>query len=80
MLHLACSHKQVEVVSYLVENRADINAKNEKGRTPLDIAITAKQRKTTSLLKSMGAQPNKPSAPQTNPRFLSASERRRFGV
>ena len=38
MLHLASGHKQLEVVQYLVESAADVNAVNAKGKTPLESA------------------------------------------
>ena len=43
MQHLASGHNQLEVVRYLVESAADVNATNAKGRTPLDIARPARQ-------------------------------------
>ena len=43
MLHLASGHKQLTVVRYLVESAADVNATSAKGRTPLGIAMPARQ-------------------------------------
>ena len=43
MLHLASGHKQLEVVRYLVESLANVNAQNALGKTPLDIAVPARQ-------------------------------------
>ena len=80
MLRLASTHQQLSVVRYLVENRANINAVNERGRTPLDIAVGAKQRANIHFLKFHGAQHSRPTAPQTNQRYQSAHERRRRGL
>ena len=80
MLHLASGHKQLSVVRYLVENRAHIDAVNGRGRTPLDIAVPARQRAIIHFLKDHSAERNRPVAPQTNPRFLPAQERRGRGL
>ena len=79
MLHLASSHKQLPVVRYLVEDRASINAVNGRGRTPLAIAAPARQAGIIHYLQRRGAQHNNPVAPQNNPRYLPAKERRRHG-
>ena len=77
MLHLASGHKQLSVVRYLVDNRANTNAVNERGRAPLDIAVPARQRAIIHVLKVHSAEHNRPVAPQTNPKYLPARERRR---
>ena len=43
MLHLASGHGQLAVVRYLVEHQANVNAANQKGKSPLGIAIAARQ-------------------------------------
>jgi len=39
-LHSAVSHCQLEVVKYLVDNDADVNMVDKKGRTPLHLAVS----------------------------------------
>ena len=80
MLHLASGHKQLSVVRYLAENRANIHAVNDRGRTPLDIAVPARQHAIIHFLQRHGAEHNTPVAQQNNPRFLPAQERRRRGL
>ena len=77
MLHLASGHKQLAVARYLVENRANVNAANQRGRTPLDIAVPARQQAIIQFLQRHGAENNTPVAQQNNPRYLPAQERRR---
>ena len=79
MLHLGSGHKQLAVVRYLVENHANVNAVNDGGRTPLDIAVPARQQAIIDFLVGNGAEHNRQPAPQRNPRFLPAQERRRHG-
>jgi len=38
-LHLAASHNHAGAVEYLLENGADVNAKNSVGMTPLHVAV-----------------------------------------
>ena len=79
MLHLASGHKQLAVVRYLVEGAADANATNAKGRTPLDIAVPARQRAIIKFLVGKGAEKNRQPALQRNPKFLPAQERQCHG-
>ena len=62
MLHLASGHKQLAVARYLVENRANVNAANQRGRTPLDIAVPARQQAIIQFLQDHGAENNRPAA------------------
>ena len=78
-MHLGSGHKQLEVVCYLVENHANVTAINDKGRTPLDIAVPARQQAIIDFLVGKGAARKRQPAPQRNPEFLPAQERRRHG-
>ena len=40
-LHLAVSTNKADLVRVLIERRADVNLKNTKGKTPLDMSNTA---------------------------------------
>ncbi len=45
-----------EIVELLVVNGADVNAKGEKGKTPLDWAIYFKHPETADLLRKHGGK------------------------
>ena len=36
-LHLACCHKKREIIKLLLENKADINKRDKKGRLPIEV-------------------------------------------
>ncbi|MHB9146875.1 MAG: ankyrin repeat domain-containing protein [Candidatus Amoebophilus sp.] len=46
----ACENDHLEVVKYLIEKGADINAKNQKGETPINIARQKKYKALVNLL------------------------------
>jgi ankyrin repeat protein len=48
-----------EIYQYLVNKEADVNAKDNKGYTPLDLAIAEKQKDRISWLKQNGAKSGK---------------------
>ncbi|XP_015924398.2 alpha-latrotoxin-Lh1a-like [Parasteatoda tepidariorum] len=51
-LHMAVQHEYFDVVKYLVEKGADMNAKNNKNETPFDIALGLKSFVIGNYLKS----------------------------
>jgi ankyrin repeat protein len=56
-LHAASSRGLDDVVRFLVENGADVNAKDNRQRTPLALAERSEGlEKTTQLLRSLGAK------------------------
>ena len=57
LLHLAVSYGYLDKIKYLLEQGADINAKNQRGQTPLDIAmLSLKVREDiVGYLRSRGA-------------------------
>jgi len=57
-LHGACTRRRGSVAEFLVENGADINAKDRNGRTPLLIAIEANDLDTIKMLINKGANVN----------------------
>ncbi len=54
-LHQAAAYGYNEIIQILLSNDADINIKDELGRTPLMIAVGARQLETVSLLINSGA-------------------------
>ena len=54
---VAGGHK--EIVELLIDNGADVNAKMEDGRTPLDVAIKYKKTETADLLRKHGGKTKK---------------------
>lgn len=55
VLHIAAMHEQtMNVVEILLEHSADINATNNKGKTPLMIAVDLGHREIAALLIENG--------------------------
>ena len=63
-LHGAASHGMDTVVRYLAEQGADVNARNQRGQTPLDVAVYSRDRferkSTVTLLRSLGGTEGAP--------------------
>jgi ankyrin repeat protein len=63
-LHGAASHGMDTVVRYLAEQGADVNAQNQRGQTPLDVAVYSRERferkSTVALLRSLGGTEGAP--------------------
>ena len=63
-LHGAASHGMDTVVRYLAEQGADVNAPNQRGQTPLDVAVYSRERferkSTVTLLRSLGGTEGAP--------------------
>ena len=55
-LHHAAIEDQKEIVELLIDNSADVNAKDVNGYTPLDWAIFNKDTKTVDLLRKHGGK------------------------
>ena len=55
-LHAAASRGDVAAVQRLAAARADLNARDPQGRTPLHVATFARQREVISALAQAGAQ------------------------
>ena len=58
-LHFAARENRAEVVSVLLESKADINATDRTGKTPLTLAAENSAVETTKLLIERGADINK---------------------
>jgi len=58
LLHLACNKGNLEVVEFLIEKGADIEAVNSGGFTPLQIASSRGQREVVELLINKGSNIN----------------------
>jgi ankyrin repeat protein len=54
-LHGAAAKGHQEMVEWLLDNRADINAPGYEGRTPLALAMLARQEGTAAVLRVRGA-------------------------
>ena len=55
-LHFAAFRGRKEVAELLINEGADVNAKNQADATPLDKAIEKKQDETVSLLRKHGGK------------------------
>ena len=53
-LHLAVSHEKPEIVSWLISQKAVVNAQNIIGKTPLHVAALRKNKKIAELLAQAG--------------------------
>ncbi|MFC1736976.1 ankyrin repeat domain-containing protein [Candidatus Hydrogenedentota bacterium] len=54
-LHFAAAQGHKDIVEFLIENGADVNAKSEDGSTPLFIAVEMEQPEIAQLLFEQGA-------------------------
>jgi ankyrin repeat protein len=55
-LHRATYHGRKEIVERLIAKGADVNAKTDAGRTPLDRAIVMDKTKIADLLRKHGGK------------------------
>ena len=55
-LHFAAFPGQKEIAELLIAKGADVNAKIEDGKTPLDLAIHLKRTETAALLRKHGGK------------------------
>ena len=55
-LHQAAVKRRNGVVELLIGKGLDVNAKDEDGDTPLDVAIKQKQTETADLLRKHGGK------------------------
>ncbi len=58
VLHIAAREGKREIAEMAITHGADVNAKDQRGRTPLDYAAEAKQREVVAYLSSKGAREN----------------------
>lgn len=56
-LHLASYHQNPEVVQYLIDMGADVNAKNQKGNTPFIEAILGNNKEVIAMFLKLGVDP-----------------------
>ena len=55
-LHYAAANGHKEIAELLITKGADVNAKDEDGGTPLDVAIQFKELETADLLRKHGGK------------------------
>lgn len=55
-LHRAVSNGHKEIVEFLLAKGADVHAKNDSGRTPIDIAMRSRHREIRKLLQAKAAE------------------------
>lgn len=58
LIHQASSHSNTQLISYLIENGADINSRNKKGNTPIMCAVKLGDKNTVVHLIEAGADVN----------------------
>ena len=56
LLHEAAYHSNKEIVGLLIAKGADVNARDNGGETPLDLAIQLKQTEIADLLRKHGGK------------------------
>ena len=56
MLHLAASEGNIPIVEFLIEARADVNAEDRWGGTPLRDAGREGHRRVAKMLKAAGGE------------------------
>jgi hypothetical protein len=64
-LHLAANNGHLEIVRFLISQRADIEAKNNEDETALDLAKERKHQEIVAFLES-----SEKLVPQTKPRKM----------
>ena len=55
-MHHAAEYNILEIAELLIENGADVNAKDEDGDTPLHVAVYRNSVEVKELLKKHGAK------------------------
>ena len=55
-LHYAAANGHKEIAELLIEKGADLNAKDEDGGTPLDVAISFNRTEIAALLRVIGGK------------------------
>ena len=66
LLGKAIAINNVANIKFLIEQGADINARNEEGKTPLDRVLASGNQQMVSILKNAGAKRNINSGTKTN--------------
>ncbi|CAG5096951.1 Similar to ANK3: Ankyrin-3 (Homo sapiens) [Cotesia congregata] len=74
MLHIACLHRQNEVVKLLINNGADINCRDHQGKTPLFYAVHNSDRRIIKILIRNHADINVKAGDGRTPLSLSVED------
>jgi len=72
-LHVASEYGHNSLISYLVQQRANINRQNVQGKTALHLSVEKGFLQTAQLLLYMGANPNIPDLQGAGPLHYSAA-------
>ncbi|MCB0326669.1 MAG: ankyrin repeat domain-containing protein, partial [Bdellovibrionales bacterium] len=56
ILHDAVYGGNMDILELLLDKKVDLNGKNKKGESPLDIAIRVRRQNVEMLLRSFGAK------------------------
>ncbi|KAH6583759.1 hypothetical protein BASA60_001280 [Batrachochytrium salamandrivorans] len=75
-LHWAASGKHLDIVEYLIEKGADVNAKDEADWTPLTIAVNVNAEQIVRNLIAAGADVNTATERLVTPLHYAASRDR----
>ncbi|XP_057337863.1 putative ankyrin repeat protein RF_0381 [Microplitis mediator] len=73
-LHWAVTNTNYEIIEMLLNNQADVNAKNQYGKTSLHLAIEKKNLKITELLINFGADINALTNHQETPLYIATNK------
>lgn len=72
-LHMACVNHAIDVLSYLIEQHADLEATDYNGKTPLMIALQHESLECVKVLIAAGANPNHKDKSSYSPLYIAVA-------